>query len=218
MSTPLTPHRCPACRQADMVEANREKHFYPNGEQVTVQLRISRCPACGAELIDSQQRKENLLRLKARKVHYKGLLIGEEILALRVRYGITQQNAARIFGRGKIAFSRYENEASYPDAGTTKLLKLAMEMPAVIKKLADDAGVELPLWEARCADERKAKVSKLELAPASAEVSETWRRINQTRERRGKGEWVDQRAFLDQLLSNPAAANDNFVSSEAQVA
>jgi len=154
-NTTLPAHHCPACKQADMVEAAREKHFYPHGKQVTVQLRISRCPKCAAELIDCAQRKENLERLSARKAHYNGLLMGQEILKLRVRYGITQQNAAKIFGKGKIAFSRYENEASYPDVGTTKLLRLAIEMPAVIKKLADDAGIELPLWAARCADQPK---------------------------------------------------------------
>lgn len=213
MSTPLTPRQCPACKQADMVEATREKHFYPNGEQLTVQLRISRCPACGAELIDSQQRKENLLRLSARKAHYKGLLIGEEILALRVRYGITQQNAARIFGKGKIAFSRYENEASYPDAGTTKLLKLAMEMPAVIKKLADDAGVELPLWEARCADERKAKVVELIARSAKPQAPSFWTRVLKHDLSSAELDWAEGGRSRDEFTP---AVNDEVYGVEAQ--
>ena len=103
---------CPACHQASLVEATREKHFSPLGEAVTVALRVSRCPACGAELINAEQRRENLQRLRERKAAYGHLLLGEEIVALRKKYGLTQQAAAKIFGKGKIAFSRYENETS----------------------------------------------------------------------------------------------------------
>lgn len=113
-------------------------------------MLTSVCPCCGAEATSAAQHSENLKRLKARKAHYGGLLLGEEIFALRRRYGITQQAAGRIFGKGKIAFSRYENETSYPDETTTRLLELAIEKPDVIRWLADKAGEDLPLWSARC--------------------------------------------------------------------
>lgn len=147
--TPAIARRCPACKAADLQESTREKHFYPHRKQVTVPLRVSRCPACGMELINAQQRRENLVRLQARKSEYGDLLLGEEIVELRKRYGLTQDMAAKIFGKGKIAFSRYENEASYPDASMTKLLKLAIERPDVLKDLADAEGVKIPLWERR---------------------------------------------------------------------
>lgn len=154
MSNPMPANTrcCPACKAAALHEATREKHFHPRGKQVAVLLRVSRCPACGMELIDAQQRRENLARLKARKSEYGEILLGEEIVELRKRYGLTQDMAARIFGKGKIAFSRYENEASYPDASMTKLLTLAIRSPEVLKMLADAAGVEMPLWEVRAAE------------------------------------------------------------------
>lgn len=136
------------------------REFHPRGQAVPVRVELltSVCPSCGAESTSAAQHSENLKRLKARKAQYGGLLLGEEILSLRRRYGITQQAAAKLFGKGKIAFSRYENETSYPDASTTRLLELAIEKPDVIRWLADKAGVELPLWQARCEDERRAKV------------------------------------------------------------
>ena len=152
------PRRCPACRQADLQPATRVREFQPHGQVLRVELLTSKCPACSALATSAEQHAENLKRLKARKAQYGGLLLGEEILALRRRYGITQQVAAKIFGKGKIAFSRYENETSYPDDSTTLLLTLAIEKPDVIRSLADKAGVELPLWQARCEDERRAKV------------------------------------------------------------
>jgi HTH-type transcriptional regulator/antitoxin MqsA len=79
-------------------------------------------------------------------------LLGEEIVGLRKRYGLTQLAAARLFGKGKIAFSRYENEATYPDASTTLLLTMAIDMPDSLKWLADKAGVEIPMWRERRED------------------------------------------------------------------
>ena len=151
--------RCPACRQVGLQPATRVREFHPRGQAspVRVELLTSVCPSCAAEATSAAQHSENLNRLKARKAQYGGLLLGEEILSLRRRYGITQQAAAKIFGKGKIAFSRYENETSYPDESTTLLLTLAIEKPDVIRALADKAGVELPLWGARCEDERAAK-------------------------------------------------------------
>ena len=150
--------RCPACRQANMQPATRVREFCPHGQMLRVELLTSKCPACSALATSAEQHTENLKRLKARKAQYGGLLLGEEILSLRRRYGITQQAAAKIFGKGKIAFSRYENETSYPDATTTRLLELAIEKPVEMRWLADKAGVDLPLWEARCQDEQRAKL------------------------------------------------------------
>lgn len=169
--------RCPACRSTDLALVSSPREFRPHGKVVVVDLLASRCTSCGAEFTRAAQHNENLARLKARKAEYGGLLLGEEIFALRRRYGITQQTAAKIFGKGKIAFSRYENEVSYPDESTTDLLELAIEQPAVIKRLADKKGVELPLWEARCEDERKAKLRSI----SSVVVARRWAQTGLTK-------------------------------------
>lgn len=152
--------RCPACRREGLQESTYVREFHPRGQAapVRVELLTSVCPSCGAEATSAAQHSENLKRLKARKAQYGGLLLGEEIFSLRRRYGITQQAAAKIFGKGKISFSRYENETSYPDATTTRLLELAIAKPDVIRWLAEKTGVELPLWEARCEEEQRAKL------------------------------------------------------------
>lgn len=152
---------CPACRSGHLHPAERIREFNPNGKSIQVALLTTRCDQCGAERTFASQHKENLARLAARKVHYGKLLMGEEILALRQRYGLTQQNASIIFGKGIIAFSRYENEVTFPDDSTTLLLQLAIESPTVMKSLADKAGIELPLWAARCEDEQRVKLHLL---------------------------------------------------------
>ena len=152
---------CPACRVGHLHPAERVRVFSPRGQTIEVQLLTSRCDHCSVETTRAAQQKEYLSRLAARKEHYDGLLLGEDILALRKRYGLTQQDASKIFGKGKIAFSRYENEVTYPDDSTTLLLQLAIENPSVMKSLADKANIELPLWSARCEDEQRVKVRPL---------------------------------------------------------
>ena len=152
---------CPVCRKGHLEAAERVRVFEPHGKRVEVKLQTSVCNACGETTTKASQHKENLRLLAKRKVHYGDLLMGEEILALRKRYGLTQQQASKVFGKGKIAFSRYESETTYPDESTTLLLKLAMERPDVMKDLADKAGVELPLWTERCEDEQRVKLRAL---------------------------------------------------------
>lgn len=152
---------CPACRVGHLHPAECVRKFSPHGKTVEVPLLTSRCDQCGVETTRAAQQKENLVRLAARKAHYGSLLLGEDILALRKRYGLTQQDASKIFGKGIIAFSRYENEVTYPDDSTTLLLKLAIETPLVMKSLADKANIALPLWAERCEDEQRVKVLSL---------------------------------------------------------
>lgn len=151
-----SPRVCPSCREGRLHEATRERVFRPHGREVVVQLLTSICDHCGAEAASAAQHQENLRRLAARKADYGELLMGQEILALRRKYGLTQQQASQIFGKGKIAFSRYESETTYPDESTTRLLTMAIEKPDVLKWLADRAGVEIPLWRERCEDSRLA--------------------------------------------------------------
>lgn len=152
---------CPACKQGHLNSALRTRTFHPRGIAVEVELLTSECDHCHVQTTRAAQHDENLRRLAARKAAYGGLLMGEEILSLRKRYGLTQQAAAKIFGKGKIAFSRYENEATFPDDSTTRLLEAAIEKPALLKWLADKADVDLPLWKERCEDEQRVKVRPL---------------------------------------------------------
>lgn len=154
MNSPKPLPLCPACRKGRLHAFERTEIFRPRNVEVRVDLLASRCDDCGIETTRAAQHDENLRRLAARKPQYGEVLMGDEIMALRKRYGLTQQAAAKVFGKGKIAFSRYENEVTYPDDSTTLLLTMAMEKPDTLKWLADRAGVAVPLWAERCEDNR----------------------------------------------------------------
>ena len=170
MPDPSLSPLCPACKAGRLQAITRTEVFRPNGEPVTVELQASRCDACSVETTRAAQHGENLRRRAARKAHYGDLLMGEEIVALRKRYGLTQQAASRIFGKGKIAFSRYENEVTYPDVSTRLLLTMAIEKPDSLKWLADKAGVEIPLWRERSEDARTNDLKRAAAEPATRAI------------------------------------------------
>lgn len=160
---------CRQCKVGILQPATWQQHFAPLGKSISVELLTSACDHCGTESISTAQQEENLHRLKARKVHYGEVLMGEDLVAFRLKYGLTREMAAKIFGKGKIAFSRYENEVSYPDASTTKLLNLAIRSPEALKMLADEAGVEIPLWEIRRAEREAERATRRRTEAAFAE-------------------------------------------------
>lgn len=136
---------CRICKVGTMCTIEREQVFHPPGKTVTVKTLAAACSACKHEAVLASQHAENLRRRAARASEYGGLLLGENIFSFRRRYALTQEVAGRLFGKSALAFSRYENERSFPDLSTTKLLRLAIANPEVVRWLAKDAGVELPL-------------------------------------------------------------------------
>jgi putative zinc finger/helix-turn-helix YgiT family protein len=167
---------CRVCKSGVLHEAVSQQEFFPNKKKVTVELLESKCDTCGSVRVLSAQHDENLRRLAARKSEYEGHLMGEEYIAFRKRYGLTQQQASKIFGKGIIAFSRYENEEFYPDTSSRLLFEVAMARPEVLKMLADKAGVTIPLWKERCEDEQRIKVRPFLAVSANAPtiVREQW--------------------------------------------
>ncbi len=170
MNTTTLP-KCPVCRKGQLLTSTTQREFHPRGALVSIELLASLCNHCGKQTIRASQHQENLHRLADRKnlPEYDGLLLGEQILALRHRYGLKQQDASKVFGKGKIAFSRYENEVTYPDDSTTLLLRMAIDKPDCMKWLADQAGVELPLWDVRC-EERRLAIRQVPSAPTHLRV------------------------------------------------
>ena len=135
--------RCPNCGSGHLTPATRVRTFEPRGARVEVILRTSRCNACGVERTSAADHRQNLQALAARRGQYGGLLLGEDLLALRRRHGLTRQDAAKIFGKSGRTFARYETETGYPDSSTALLLALAIEQPEVIEALARKAEVAL---------------------------------------------------------------------------
>jgi HTH-type transcriptional regulator/antitoxin MqsA len=74
-------------------------------------------------------------------------LTGEEVRALRVQLDLTQAEAARVFGGGQVAFSKYENDDVVQSEAMDKLLRVAAEVPGALRYLRMRAAdTEEGLW------------------------------------------------------------------------
>ena len=165
---------CRRCRQGQMDSVERIELFHPpTGRAVEVRLLGARCNHCGKETVLASQVEENLRRRAARQAYYGEYLLGENIFEFRRKWRLTQQDFSKIFGKGIIAFSRYETEKSYPDLSLTRLLKVAMMHPKVFKELADSAGIEIPFWGSFCASERLIKLHMFSMKMPAKEMCYT---------------------------------------------
>ena len=92
------------------------------GQQGTVTLHFAECDTCGSEIVGDAESRANKRAVLGFKKTVDGLLTGEEIRAIRDKYQITQAQAAKLFGGGPVAFSKYENDdVAHSDAMDTLL-------------------------------------------------------------------------------------------------
>jgi HTH-type transcriptional regulator/antitoxin MqsA len=75
------------------------------------------------------------------KKEVDGLLTGAEVRALRKRLGLKQAEAAKVFGGGIVAFSKYESDDVTQSEAMDKLMRLVDRIPQVFNLLRDEAGL-----------------------------------------------------------------------------
>lgn len=130
---------CRICGQGHL-EARVDKNPVEyKGQSAVLDARYSVCDACGSEQTNAAQSRVNKRAMLAFKKRVDGLLTGAEVRALRERLGINQAEAARIFGGGPVAFSKYENDDVAQSEAMDKLLRVAAEVPGAFAHLRQQA-------------------------------------------------------------------------------
>lgn len=89
-------------------------------------LHFAECDACGSEITGDAHSRANKRAVLAFRKSVDGVLTGAETRALREKYSITQDQAARLFGGGPKAFSKYEADDVAHAAAMDTLLRLAL--------------------------------------------------------------------------------------------
>ena len=97
------------------------------------------CKNCSHEWVSPAQLKESLAQVTAIKRRAQGFLAPQDIKALRERHGLTQKQAAIIFGGGDNAFSKYERGEIYPSAAMDKLMRVFDTIPEVKNYLVKES-------------------------------------------------------------------------------
>lgn len=132
---------CPICGEGELHPQVRKNPVAYKGRTAELDLHGSFCDACGSEQADVAQTRANKRLMIAFKKRVDGLLIGAEVRALREKWGLSQAEAAQVFGGGPVAFSKYESDDVAQSEAMDKLLRLAAELPAALDRLRRQAGL-----------------------------------------------------------------------------
>jgi HTH-type transcriptional regulator/antitoxin MqsA len=129
---------CSLCGEGHVTPRSEDTVTEYRGQKGTVMLRYAECDVCGSEITgDADGRANKRAVLRFRK-HVDGLLAGEEIRAIREKYGVTQAQAAKLFGGGPVAFSKYENDDVSHSEAMDNLLKLVRRSDEAFWELVDE--------------------------------------------------------------------------------
>ena len=133
---------CPICGEGKLAPALHKNVVKYNGSTAELDLHLSVCDSCGSEQSSAVQLRNNRRTMIAFQKEVDGFLTGTEVRAIRESLNLNQTAAAKVFGGGPVAFSKYENDDVTQSEAMDKLLRLAAELPAAFELLARRAGIQ----------------------------------------------------------------------------
>lgn len=131
---------CLICGEGHLHQTIEMNPVTYNGVTKELPLYGSTCDVCGSEQADAEDTRMNKRAMQEFKREVDGLLSGAEIAAIREQYDITQKQAAKIFGGGPVAFSKYESGDVIQSEPMNNLLLICRENVDAFISLASKAG------------------------------------------------------------------------------
>ncbi len=141
--------RCPSCEVGSLFPTSfvRTTHF--RGEELHIPgFEAMECEKCHERSYTPEQLGRNRVRTSGarrtvvdRQRKAENLLSGSDVLRIRERLRLTQAEAAKLFGGGVNAFSKYERDEVIQTYATDCLIRLAeIDPPFVLTHLRRFAG------------------------------------------------------------------------------
>ncbi len=131
-------NNCKLCQSdniSDFVEVERIAY---KGSELQVSIAYYVCDDCKREFISKSQILQNEAALRTAKKEFDGLLSAEEIVRARQELSLTQEQASRVFGGGRNAFSKYERGEVSQSVAMDKLIRVCLNHRDVFKELAQE--------------------------------------------------------------------------------
>lgn len=130
------PPTCDVCGEGQLHSNNFNEEVSYKNKTESIFFHSSICDVCGGDYCDATQALYNKRAVIKFKKRVDEIPMGLEIVKMRKLHGITQECASRIFGGGSVTFSKYENDDVIPDEAMVTLIKLAIEYPDTIPRIA----------------------------------------------------------------------------------
>lgn len=131
--------KCPTCGIGNLIVATRDLPYSYKGRSTVIKaVKGNFCnnPGCHEVVadIDESARMSKEMLAFSKKVNRE--LTPIDLLAnVRERFKLNQQQAAKIFGGGTNAFSRYESGKTKPPVALVKLFKVLDKHPDLFKEV-----------------------------------------------------------------------------------
>ncbi len=128
---------CPVCGSDALEHATREQTYrYKNHTTVIPAVTADYCSNCGEAILDAEESvRVNTAMLAFNRQVNAALVDSQFITHVRKKLALDQQEAAKIFGGGVNAFSRYETGKSSPPVALVKLLKVLDRHPELLDEI-----------------------------------------------------------------------------------
>jgi HTH-type transcriptional regulator / antitoxin MqsA len=140
---------CPICGEGHVTAQVQMVENEYKGQKTQLPLHYQLCDTCTSDFAGAAESKLNRRVLMAWRKQVDGLLTGEEITALRKQYKLTQGQAAKLFGGGPVAFSKYENDDVAQSESMDTLLRLVRRSQESFWALVAEKSMEAEFMESR---------------------------------------------------------------------
>lgn len=145
------------CSHENTTIIERQETYVVKGEKITVDARIKKCEICNRELFDMKLDTENLKRAYDKYKKNHNLMQSEEIIALRKKFGLTQNMLAVLVGCTQATIARYERGSIQDETHNTALVLLqnSDNLKIIFEKKKSDFNLgELKTFEKIFSDEK----------------------------------------------------------------
>jgi HTH-type transcriptional regulator / antitoxin MqsA len=132
--------KCPICGAGLLRKRVGTELFEYKGETLSIPDYVTyACNECGEAIVDPATLRSSGKRLKDFKRAVDGLLTGEQIKAIRLKLGLTQEQMADIIGGGLKSVARYESGQVCQSKGMDNLLRIIDAFPETLKLIQQKA-------------------------------------------------------------------------------
>ena len=140
---------CPFCGEGHVTASVQMVEYEYKGHRAELPSHYKQCDTCTSDFAGMAESKQNKRIVMAFRKQVDGLLTGDEITALRKQYQLTQAQAAKLFGGGPVAFSKYENDDVAQSEAMDTLLRLIRRSPAAFWALVEEKGLQADFTQQR---------------------------------------------------------------------
>ena len=133
--------KCPTCGTGKLVQGVRDIPYAYKGKKTAIKAVKGRfcdnrkCREVVMDMGESVRTSKEMLEFN-KKVN-AGLTPIDLLTRVREQFNLTQQQAAKVFGGGANAFSRYESGNTKPPVALVKLFKVLNRHPELFKEIAE---------------------------------------------------------------------------------